>query len=77
VLATVEAVAERLTDARGVVYRYRTAAGANADGLDGQEGTFLLCTFWLAHAYAVSGLWGSRSRALSLTSGDDGPGSRA
>ena len=55
VLATIDAVADRLTDARGLVYRYRTAAGANADGLDGEEGTFLLCTFWLAQALAVSG----------------------
>jgi GH15 family glucan-1,4-alpha-glucosidase len=63
VLATVEAVAERLTDARGLVYRYRTAAGDNPDGLDGEEGTFLLCTFWLAQAYAVSGQV-SRARAV-------------
>ena len=63
VLATVEAVAERLTDARGLVYRYRTAAGANSDGLDGEEGTFLLCTFLLAQAYAVSGQL-SRARAV-------------
>ena len=25
------------------------------DGLDGEEGTFLLCTFWLAHALALAG----------------------
>lgn len=55
VLATIDAVAERLTDARGLVYRYRTEAGANSDGLAGEEGTFLLCTFWLAQALAVSG----------------------
>jgi alpha,alpha-trehalase len=50
VLATVDAVAERLTDARGLVYRYRAE-----DGLTGEEGTFLLCTFWLAQALALSG----------------------
>ncbi|MCW2877465.1 MAG: glycoside hydrolase family 15 [Sphaerisporangium sp.] len=50
VRATVEAVATRLTDARGLVHRYRAA-----DGLPGQEGTFLLCTFWLAHALALTG----------------------
>jgi GH15 family glucan-1,4-alpha-glucosidase len=54
VLATIDAIADRLTDAQGLVYRYRTGAGANADGLAGEEGTFLLCTFWLAQALAVS-----------------------
>jgi len=55
VLATIDAVADRLTDSRALVHRYRTAAGANSDGLAGAEGTFLLCTFWLAQALAVSG----------------------
>lgn len=50
VKATVEAVAEGLTDARGLVSRYHAA-----DGLPGGEGTFLLCTFWLAHALALTG----------------------
>ncbi len=48
--ATIDAIAERLTDARGLVYRYRTS-----DELAGEEGTFLLCTFWLAHAQALAG----------------------
>jgi alpha,alpha-trehalase len=48
--ATVDAIAARLTDERGLVYRY--LAG---DGLEGDEGTFLLCTFWLAHAQALAG----------------------
>ena len=51
-LATIDAIAERLTDDRGLVYRYRTEAGV--DGLAGEEGTFLLCTFWLAQALAMA-----------------------
>jgi GH15 family glucan-1,4-alpha-glucosidase len=48
--ATIDAIAERLTDAHGLVYRYRAS-----DGLAGEEGTFLLCTFWLARALALAG----------------------
>ena len=48
--ATIDAIAERLTDERGLVYRYRAQ-----DGLEGEEGTFLLCTFWLAQAQALAG----------------------
>ena len=50
VLSTINATEERLTDERGLVYRYRSH-----DGLEGEEGTFLLCTFWLAQALALCG----------------------
>jgi GH15 family glucan-1,4-alpha-glucosidase len=48
--ATIDAIAERLTDDRGLVYRYLAH-----DGLEGEEGTFLICTFWLAEAQALAG----------------------
>jgi alpha,alpha-trehalase len=48
--ATIDATVQRLTDPRGLVYRYLAR-----DGLAGAEGTFLLCTFWLAHAQALAG----------------------
>jgi GH15 family glucan-1,4-alpha-glucosidase len=48
--ATIDATAQRLTDERGLVYRY-----VSHDGLAGGEGTFLLCTFWLAQAQALAG----------------------
>jgi GH15 family glucan-1,4-alpha-glucosidase len=58
VVATVEAVARDLTDERGFVFRYR-----NDDGLDGGEGTFTICTFWLAQCLALIGQV-DRARAL-------------
>jgi GH15 family glucan-1,4-alpha-glucosidase len=50
VIATIAAIAERLTDEHGLVYRYKAS-----DGLEGEEGSFLLCTFWLAQAQALAG----------------------
>lgn len=51
-IATIDAIEERLTDDRGLVHRYRTEDGV--DGLAGEEGGFLLCTFWLAQALALA-----------------------
>lgn len=48
IVAAIAAIARELTDERGLVYCYR-----GGDGLEGDEGTFLMCTFWLAHAYAL------------------------
>jgi GH15 family glucan-1,4-alpha-glucosidase len=49
VQGTIDRTLERLTD-NGIVYRY--LAG---DGLPGGEGAFLLTTFWLVDALALSG----------------------
>ena len=51
VVSTVDAVARELTSTDGeLVYRYR-----HPDGLEGEEGAFSICTFWLAQALALSG----------------------
>ena len=52
--STIEAIARDLTE-DGLVLRYRAAEGLNADGLQGEEGTFVICTFWLVSALAQAG----------------------
>jgi GH15 family glucan-1,4-alpha-glucosidase len=63
--ATIDAMADRLTDEHGLVYRYRAEAGVDglADGLASEERTFVLCRFWLAQALALSGQIG-RAKAV-------------
>jgi GH15 family glucan-1,4-alpha-glucosidase len=55
----VEAIATRLRDARNLIRRYDAH-----DGIAGQEGAFLLCTFWLAHALALTGHGTAAGRAF-------------
>jgi len=50
--ATVRAIADELTEG-GFVLRYRT--GETDDGLSGEEGTFLICSFWLVSALSEIG----------------------
>jgi alpha,alpha-trehalase len=52
--STIEAVARELTE-DGLVLRYRTSEGLNEDGLSGEEGTFVICTFWLVSCLAKAG----------------------
>jgi alpha,alpha-trehalase len=49
---TVLAIAEELTE-EGLVLRYRT--GETDDGLEGEEGTFAICSFWLVSALCEIG----------------------
>jgi GH15 family glucan-1,4-alpha-glucosidase len=51
-LATIDAIEERLTNDKGLVFRYDTHGGV--DGLEGREGTFVMCTFHLAQALALA-----------------------
>jgi len=52
VRATVLAIADELSS-DGLVLRYR--AGQTDDGLEGDEGTFTICSFWLVSALAMIG----------------------
>src|SRR3954447_1733650 len=52
--ATIDAIADQLTEG-GLVLRYRNEEGLNADGLEGEEGTFVICSFWLVSALAKAG----------------------
>ncbi|MFJ9852134.1 glycoside hydrolase family 15 protein [Streptomyces sp. NPDC101150] len=54
VVGTVDAVRRELSH-DGLVRRYSTAGGGNVDGLPGGEGTFLVCSFWLADALELTG----------------------
>ncbi|WP_459191728.1 glycoside hydrolase family 15 protein [Halosimplex sp. J119] len=47
---TIDAIRDQLTTDQGLVYRYHSD-----DGLPGGEGTFVLCSFWLVDALALSG----------------------
>src|SRR5262249_22704092 len=60
--STIEAIASDLTE-DGLVLRYRNQEGMNADGLTGEEGTFVICSFWLVSALARAGEVG-RAEAL-------------
>jgi GH15 family glucan-1,4-alpha-glucosidase len=52
--ATIDAIARDLTE-DALVLRYRAEEGLNADGLSGEEGTFVICSFWLVSCLAMAG----------------------
>ena len=51
VVGTVDAIAQHLSAGGPLLYRYPPGQ----DGLDGTEGAFLPCSFWLVQALAVTG----------------------
>ena len=79
-LRTVAAVREELSAGDGLLYRYR-----RKDGVEGQEGAFLCCSFWLAECLAQAGDFGAarevfdqaaaRANDLGLFSEEIDPGS--
>ena len=52
--STIEGIARELTQ-DGLVLRYLNDEGLNADGLTGEEGTFVICSFWLVSCLARAG----------------------
>ena len=52
--STIDAIADELTQDR-LVLRYLNDEGLNADGLTGEEGTFVICSFWLVSCLAQAG----------------------
>src|SRR4051794_35027918 len=52
--STIDAIARDLT-VDGLVLRYFAEEGVNADGLTGEEGTFVICSFWLVSCLAMAG----------------------
>ena len=55
ITATIAAVRDELAIGDGLLLRYSAGAQGSVDGLDGGEGAFLACSFWLADALALSG----------------------
>ncbi|MFC1420681.1 glycoside hydrolase family 15 protein [Streptacidiphilus cavernicola] len=56
VIGTIEAIQRELLTSDGFVLRYPTSGGEEGlDGLSGDEGAFLACSFWLADDLAMIG----------------------
>ncbi|MCB5909903.1 glycoside hydrolase family 15 protein [Streptomyces pinistramenti] len=56
VIGTIEAIQRELATEDGFILRYPTSADeAGVDGLEGEEGAFLACSFWMADDLAMIG----------------------
>ena len=63
--ATIEAIQSELTSPQGFVYRYK----GFDDGLEGGEGTFSICTFWLVSNLIQLGELGQARRLFERLAG--------
>lgn len=55
-IGTIDAIQRELSTSDGFILRYPTAGHeAGVDGLEGDEGAFLACSFWLADDLAMTG----------------------
>lgn len=61
--STIRAIQRELTSPQGYVYRYKDFD----DGLDGAEGTFTICTFWLADNLIMLGEMEEARKLYDLT----------
>jgi GH15 family glucan-1,4-alpha-glucosidase len=61
-LRTVDAIREELDAGDGLLYRYR-----RKDGLAGQEGAFVCCSFWLVECLARAGNLGDARSVYERT----------
>jgi GH15 family glucan-1,4-alpha-glucosidase len=71
--ATIRAVERELTDESGLVKRYQEEA--SIEGVEGDEGAFLICSFWLVDNHALRGdldLAHRRFRMLTAKANDLG-----
>ncbi|MEV7198041.1 glycoside hydrolase family 15 protein, partial [Streptomyces sp. NPDC093510] len=56
VIGTIEAIQRELSTPDGFILRYPTSSDEeNLDGLEGNEGAFLACSFWMADDLAMIG----------------------
>jgi GH15 family glucan-1,4-alpha-glucosidase len=61
---TTQAIRDELGAGDGLIYRYR-----RDDGLDGDEGAFLPCSFWLAECLAQQGAYDDARKIFDATLG--------
>src|SRR5262249_41969274 len=69
--ATVNAITQRLSAGEGLLYRY--LHDESPDGIPGDEGAFVLCSFWLVDNLAHQGRLDEAERLYSTLCGRANP----